>query len=182
VKKHGNVDVGQVAVTRAGDLPCRYVIHAVGPHYNQKNPAASAEALRSVIHNSLAKADSMRLRSIALPAISSGIFGYPKDECAKVFFEAVPAYLRDFNTSLELVRLTNYDSPTTEVFQAEFTRQFNVVQASLGIVGGEVTFQLTVSTPGKTEKPVRSSGKGGVVGRGVVTRGKPSIRGRMGKK
>ncbi|MFN4183004.1 MAG: macro domain-containing protein, partial [bacterium] len=70
----GYVPVGEVAITSAGALPAKKVIHAVGPRWGEGN---ENEKLRSAVWNSLKKAQEEQFQSISLPAISAGIFGFP---------------------------------------------------------------------------------------------------------
>ena len=110
------VPTGQVAVTSAGTLVPRYVIHAVGPIWQdgQHNEPA---LLQAAVLNSLAKADELQLTSIAFPAISSGIFGFPKDLCAQIFITTVLTYFQEHPKSMvQTVRFTNIDLVTTELF------------------------------------------------------------------
>ena len=71
------VPVGSVAVTGAGALPCRWVIHAVGPRWGEGDEEAK---LRSALRSALEEAERLGAASLAVPAISTGIFGYPRDE------------------------------------------------------------------------------------------------------
>lgn len=83
--KHQQVSVGEAVITNGGKLKASYIIHAVGPlgsNPHRKN------LLQNAIKNSLILADSKRLSSIAIPAISTGIFGYPMDEAADVIITA----------------------------------------------------------------------------------------------
>ena len=78
---------GEAVITGAHDLPNRHVIHALGPVYGQDRP--EAELLASCYRNSLALAEENGLDSIAFPAISTGIFGYPVEGAARVAIETV---------------------------------------------------------------------------------------------
>lgn len=100
VREHGRVPTGSAAITTGGSLPARYVIHAVGPVYD--GTVSSAESLASAVMSSLALADDRGLETIALPAISTGIFGYPLHEAAGVILSAAMAYLEG-ETGLERV-------------------------------------------------------------------------------
>ncbi len=123
VATHGPVPTGQVAVTGAGALPCRQVIHAVGPVW-QGGDAGEEEALRAAATNSLRQAHQLKLGSLAMPAISSGIFGFPKDRCAEILVDAAIAFCRAHGDSpLREIRFTNIDAPTVEVFRAELERR-----------------------------------------------------------
>lgn len=77
VKQYGRIPVGSATFTKAGKLPMRYVIHAVGPKYKDGKNGEDVH-LRGCILKSLEIAGTLGISSIALPAISSGIFGYPK--------------------------------------------------------------------------------------------------------
>lgn len=117
VRRHGVVPTGQVAVTGAGKLPCRIVIHAVGPVWHGGNHNEE-ELLRMAVWNSLVKADELRLRSIAIPAISSGIFSFPKERCAEILIAAAfDFYKQHPDSSVQEIRFTNIDRPTVEVFR-----------------------------------------------------------------
>lgn len=114
VKKHGPVPVGGVAVTSAGKLKARYVIHAVGPVYG--DPEGDAK-LASAIRNSLAKAEELGLEIIALPAISTGVFGYPLDRAARIMAETIKSY--DFK-KLRRVIVCLYTDEAYNVFVRVF--------------------------------------------------------------
>ncbi len=114
VKQYGPVPTGHVAVTGAGHLKAQYVIHAVGPRWGEGN---EDEKLSLAVYNSLLKAEELRLKSISLPAISSGIFGFPKERCARVFFETIKKYIDEHpGGSLEVIRLCNIDEETSNIF------------------------------------------------------------------
>jgi O-acetyl-ADP-ribose deacetylase len=78
---------GEAVITGAHDLPNRHVIHTLGPVYGQDRP--EAELLASCYRNSLALAEESGLHSIAFPAISTGVFGYPVEEAARVAIKTV---------------------------------------------------------------------------------------------
>ncbi len=95
----GVTKVGGAVITTAGQLKTRYVIHAVGPRYGEGD---EEEKLRSATLNSLILAEENSLRSIAFPAISTGVFGFPKDKCAEVMLSATLSYVEG-DTSLERI-------------------------------------------------------------------------------
>ncbi len=118
VAKHGPVEHGSPAWTSAGRLACKYVIHAVGPYWGQGDEDAR---LYAAIDGSLRRAEDLGLKSIALPAISTGIFGFPRERAAPIFFDAVRAYFDGHPSSqLSLVRLVIIDAPTLNVFLDQF--------------------------------------------------------------
>ncbi|HEC35196.1 MAG TPA: macro domain-containing protein [Anaerolineae bacterium] len=113
VRQHGPVPTGSAAITSGGNLKARYVIHAVGPVYD--GTPRSAAFLASAVHSSLETADEHGVESIALPAISTGIFGYPMEEAAQVMLQATIEYLRG-KTGLKRVVFCLYSQPAFETF------------------------------------------------------------------
>jgi O-acetyl-ADP-ribose deacetylase (regulator of RNase III) len=120
----GFVPVGEAAVTSGGNLPCKYVIHAVGPVWGS---GEEDNKLRNAVWNSLRLADERGLETISLPAISSGIFGFPKDRCADILLATAEDFLVAHpNTTLKEVRFCLFDSPTVEAFRAAWQRKFGL--------------------------------------------------------
>lgn len=114
VREHGMVSHDQPAVTGAGRLPCKYVIHAVGPVWGEGDEEAS---LGAAVRGSLQRAESLHLKSIALPAISTGVFGFPKERAARVILESIQGYFADSKGgSLETIRIVLNDRPTVNAF------------------------------------------------------------------
>jgi len=114
VRQHGLVSHAQPACTHAGNLPCRYVIHAVGPMWGEGD---EDEKLVSAIRGSLHLADQLGLNSIALPALSTGIFGFPKHQAARIILSTVQDYLVSApDTPLKLIRLVLFDPATVRAF------------------------------------------------------------------
>ncbi len=134
VRQHGPVRCDSPAYTRAGSLPCRYVIHAVGPIWQSDAQANARRAdgdLSGAVHGSLKLADQLGLASIAFPAISTGIFGFPKQRAAGVILAAVLEYFQNNPASgLKQVRLTLFDQPTVEAFQQAWRNQGIEAQGS----------------------------------------------------
>jgi O-acetyl-ADP-ribose deacetylase (regulator of RNase III) len=117
VRQHGTVSHAEPAYTSAGKLPCRYVIHAVGPVWGEGDEDAK---LSSAIRGSLQVADRLKLASIAFPAISTGIFGFPKERAARIFLETLQNYFSaNPSSGLKLVRLTLYDRTSLTTFLDE---------------------------------------------------------------
>lgn len=106
---------GHAVITTAGKMPARHVIHTVGPVYS-KNSDKSA-LLAACYGNSLAVAAENALRSIAFPAISTGIYGYPRDEAAAVASSAIEKFLEE-NSIVEEVTLIFFQSSDAETFLA----------------------------------------------------------------
>jgi len=124
VRQHGPVPTGGAAITGAGQLPCQAVIHAVGPVW-QGGQQDEDEQLRSAAWQSLELARQHGFRSIALPAISSGIFGFPKDRCARILLSTAREFAEQYpDSSLREIQFVLFDSPTSQVFETEFGHQF----------------------------------------------------------
>ena len=124
VEANGKLPVGGVAVTGAGRLPAKKVIHAVGPVWNGGDDD-EPDDLRAAAANSLRAADEQGCGSVAMPAISSGIFGFPKELCAEILVDAAVDYFGQHPSSgVRELRFTNIDGPTVGVFLEEFRRRF----------------------------------------------------------
>jgi O-acetyl-ADP-ribose deacetylase (regulator of RNase III) len=109
------VPVGGAAVTGAGRLRCRWVIHAVGPVWGE---GEEERKLRRAVESALARAEELGLVSLAMPAISTGIFGYPKADGCRVIVEEVARHLRKPSGSVATVRLVSIDEETASHFLA----------------------------------------------------------------
>jgi O-acetyl-ADP-ribose deacetylase (regulator of RNase III) len=112
--KIGGIHVGGAAMTTGGNLKAKCVIHAIGPVHGEEN---EDEKLKDATLNSLILADKNRLKSIAFPAISTGIFGFPKGRCATIMLSITIAYLEG-PTQLERVIYCLYDQDTFETFKS----------------------------------------------------------------
>ena len=106
------ISPGEAVITGGHGLPNRYVIHALGPVYGQDRP--EAELLANCYRNSLALAEENGIDSIAFPAISTGIFGYPVEEAARVALATVVREAGRLQT-VRLVRFVLFGEPDFEV-------------------------------------------------------------------
>ncbi len=114
IEKNGEVSHAQPAYTSAGDLPCKYVIHAVGPVWGDGDEDAK---LADAITGSLRIASDLGLASVSIPAISTGIFGFPKERAAKIIFRSIEQYLvQNASSSLKQVRLILYGETDAELY------------------------------------------------------------------
>ncbi len=114
VRKNGPVDHTHPAYTSAGKLPSTYVIHAVGPRWGEGDEDAK---LAATVRGTLTLADELELKSLALPAVSTGIFGFPKARAAEIIFEMIEKYfIEQPEPGLALVRLVLFDQATLDVF------------------------------------------------------------------
>lgn len=97
---HKPLEVGEAVYTTAGDLPCKFVIHAVGPERHKQSEKTTLQLLGKACFESLCLASVLQLSSVALPAISSGVFGVPIKVCAFAMLEGIKdflAYLKQLN-------------------------------------------------------------------------------------
>jgi len=113
IRKHGPVAHSHPAWTSGGLLPAKYVIHAVGPVWGDGN---EDEKLSAAVHGSLEVADELKLSSLSLPAISTGIFGFPKDRAAGIIFSTIKNYFSHPKSRIKLVRLVLFDESTIRAF------------------------------------------------------------------
>ncbi len=114
----GGTYVGGAVVTGAGNLKAKYVIHAVGPRYGEGN---EDEKLKNATLNSLLRATEKECKTIAFPAISTGIFGFPKDRCARIMLTTVMEFLKSRgDTTLEEVIFCLYSKEDLEIFENTF--------------------------------------------------------------
>jgi O-acetyl-ADP-ribose deacetylase (regulator of RNase III) len=105
---------GQAVITTAGKMPAKHVIHNVGPVYGNGGKG-KAELLAACYRNSLQLAVDNHLKTIAFPAISTGIYGYPQNEAAKVSSTAIEKFL-SVEKSIQEVRLVFFSSSDADVF------------------------------------------------------------------
>ena len=115
IRDHGSVAPGTAAVTSAGPMPADIVVHVVGPRY--RSGAPNEELLAQAVAAVLDAAVASGARSVALPAISAGIFGYPRDEATKVIWATVASWVADHPAALTDVVLVGYDPGTAEDFR-----------------------------------------------------------------
>lgn len=118
--KIGFVPVGSAAVTTAGKLPAKFVIHAVGPRMGEGD---EDNKLKNAVMSSLRLASEKGLKSISMPAISSGIFGFPKNRCAEILVTESKSFLENNpGSSLQLVEFCIFDDQTLSHFKQEFDK------------------------------------------------------------
>lgn len=113
-KYPNGLPTGEAVITSGGNLPARFVIHTVGPIFGG-NDGRDAELLANCYKNSLALAVENNLRTIAFPSISTGAFGYPKHEAARISSIAIRDFLVE-NETLEEVRLVFFSDADARNF------------------------------------------------------------------
>ncbi len=111
---HGPIQVGEAALTGAGDLPARYVIHAAGmPPGGQ----ATAESIRASARASFALAEAKDCRTLAMPAVGAGIAGFSMQACAEILIEEARRHLDAADSKLEEIRFVLFGEPAYRVFE-----------------------------------------------------------------
>src|SRR5215216_7107250 len=114
IRQHGRVQHSAPAWTSGGLLPAKYVIHAVGPVWGDGDEDNKLEA---AVTGSLRVAEKLTCSSLALPAISTGIYGFPKERAATIIFTAIENYFAANSSSeLKTIKLVLFDQPTVDVF------------------------------------------------------------------
>jgi O-acetyl-ADP-ribose deacetylase len=122
----GPIKLGEAAVTGAGRLPNKYVIHAAAMGYRpadakipkRDGSLSSAAIINDATRNSLLRADELKLESIAFPALATGVAAFPVDECAEVMISAVQQYAKEHPaTSITLVRFVLFGDADYQVFE-----------------------------------------------------------------
>ena len=128
ISRHGSVKIGEVASTGPGNLRCKFIIHAVGPIYrggwnNEINDLSKA------VNSSIIKANQLRLKSISIPAISSGIFGFPKPLCADVIVKAAKKAIENEKAfTVREIRFINNDFETALLMKNSVNKIFDSVK------------------------------------------------------
>ena len=117
--KIGGTFVGGAVITTAGNLKAKYVIHAVGPRMGEGN---EDQKLKNATLNSLKLADEKGIKSIAFPAVSAGIFGFPIKRCAEIMLKTTIDYLNG-QTGLELVSFCLFGRDSYEVFENQLKQE-----------------------------------------------------------
>ena len=117
--KVGFVPVGSSVITTSGELPCQAIIHTVGPQMGEGNEDFK---LSKSIHSSLSLASDNSYKSISIPAISSGIFGFPKDRCANILLDESIKFLQNNNTSIKIIEFCIIDDETLFHFKMKFKK------------------------------------------------------------
>lgn len=122
IDEHGPIDHGRPALTGAGDLLTKAVIHVVGPRWGEGD---EDEKLRTAVQAALKTAEEGGFQSLAMPPVSTGVFGFPVDRAAGVFLEAIRSYFSEEHPAhLTQVRIVIIDDPTLEDFQRVFHPHF----------------------------------------------------------
>ncbi|KAM4626656.1 protein mono-ADP-ribosyltransferase PARP14-like [Discoglossus pictus] len=149
VSKKGRLSVGESVITDAGDLPCKHVIHTVGPRWDSKSQKQCERQLRKSITRSLELAEENGHNSIGIPAVSSGVFGFPLKECVENIVDSIREYLdkQQETGSIKMVHLVSNDTQTVQAFTDALKAEF----------GGQIietkTMQVDTRKGDKSDKP-----------------------------
>jgi len=123
VETHGRITHESPAFTTSGDLPCKFVIHAVGPVWGE---GEEERKLATAIRSSLELAEKLGVESIAFPAISTGIFGFPVHSAAKIFIKEFKEYLSSQQPGqVKSVKIVLFDEKTLYDFLDAFDNTFD---------------------------------------------------------
>jgi len=128
VKKGGNIiqeesdkigfcETGKAVITTGGNLKAKFVIHTVGPVYGEGN---DAKKLKNAVLSCLNLAYNENLKSIAFPAISAGIYRFPKDRCAQIMLNTIVTYVKNKDTNLSEIYIVLYDNEIFSIFEKKF--------------------------------------------------------------
>jgi O-acetyl-ADP-ribose deacetylase (regulator of RNase III) len=120
VKLHGSVTCDHPAITGPGSLPCRYIIHAVGPVWGTGDEVTK---LKTAIYSSLLVANDLKCSSIAFPAISTGIFGFPVELASHCFQDTIEEFSsQKILFFVQLIKIVLFDERTFDIFQTTFSQ------------------------------------------------------------
>ncbi|MCX5807559.1 MAG: macro domain-containing protein [Proteobacteria bacterium] len=117
--KIGYVPVGKCALTTGGSLKAKYVIHTVGPRWGEGD---EENKLKNAVKNTLTLASEKGFKTISMPAISAGIFGFPKERCARIIINEVTEFVKYKETSLEEIDICLMDDEIIKFFETELER------------------------------------------------------------
>jgi O-acetyl-ADP-ribose deacetylase (regulator of RNase III) len=121
VSKIGRLPPGKAVITGAGKMAAKYVIHTVGPVWHGGN-SKEADILASCYRECLVLASSHNIKSIAFPAISTGIYGYPSELAADIAVATVSGYINNESCSIDKVRFVLYDKGSYNIYLDELER------------------------------------------------------------
>jgi O-acetyl-ADP-ribose deacetylase (regulator of RNase III) len=116
IATRGPLQTGEAVITSGGNLPARFVIHTAGPIWVDQSATESDRLLRKAVRSSLALADENKLKSIAFPAISTGIYGFPVKRAARLMLDEAAGFLSG-GTGLQRVIFCLYDGATYREFE-----------------------------------------------------------------
>ncbi|KAE8581730.1 hypothetical protein XENTR_v10024921, partial [Xenopus tropicalis] len=179
IAKHGKVKAGSIAVTSAGNLPCKVLIHAVGPEWTQGRSAQCELELERVIRSILGYVrGESSIRTVAIPAISSGIFGFPLHRCAEIIAGTTKKFCdtESYHKMAE-IRFVNIDTPTVTAMKAACEGSqpaFTIYGLKLYLMKGCIEDQITcviVNSLGANRNPYE-----GNISKAILSRAGDGLR------
>jgi len=145
ISEHGPIPEGDVAITGGGTLRAQKVIHAVGPIWHGGREDEEL-LLRQSVWKSLKATEELGLHSISVPAISSGIFNFPKDLCAQILFQTALDFYATKPKNVNEIRFTNFDTKTVDIFAAEFRKRFGDGRTPVSVDKSSATNTTSTTT------------------------------------
>lgn len=136
IRNCGRLSTGDSVITDARNLPCKQIIHTVGPRWDANSPSRCEQLLRKAITTSLQLASEKSHSSIAIPAVSSGIFGFPLKLCVENIVEAIRDYVETpgQQSTLQRIHLVDVNDKTVNIFsevtKAKFGNQTSTVPST----------------------------------------------------
>ncbi|CAB1332829.1 unnamed protein product [Coregonus sp. 'balchen'] len=127
VRNNRRLQPGDAIVTDAGNLPCKYVVHAVGPRFTDFDRRTAIQRLKRAVNESLREAAKVNCSTVAVPAVSSGIFGFPLDLCTETIAVAVRDYCENLRgqTSLTEIHLVDNNDNTVRALASAVQKTFS---------------------------------------------------------
>ncbi|XP_042088131.1 protein mono-ADP-ribosyltransferase PARP9 isoform X2 [Ovis aries] len=122
ISKWGRIPAGEIAITRAGKLPCRLIIHAVGPRWASMHSQECVDKLKRAIMNILRyvnNKNSLNIETVAIPALSSGIFQFPLNLCTEIIVQTIKLYFQSvpIANNFKEIHLVSNEDPTVAAFK-----------------------------------------------------------------
>lgn len=114
IKQHGPLPVGEATITSGGNLKARYVIHTVGPRWGEGN---EEEKLKKAIKSVLKLASERNIKSISIPAVSCGIFGFPQEQGTEIIVDTVIDYIKNAKHQFTEIHLIGLGREIPELFK-----------------------------------------------------------------
>ncbi|MDE7252651.1 MAG: O-acetyl-ADP-ribose deacetylase [Acetatifactor sp.] len=115
-------ETGKAKITKAYRLPCEYVIHTPGPHWNGGKMKKEHKLLASCYQSCLELAVKNGIRSIAFPSIATGIYRFPLEEAAKIAVSTAKQFVAEHPGELDVIKWVLFDDQTLEVYKKELER------------------------------------------------------------
>ena len=177
IRERGPLRDGDAVVTKSGKLSCKMVVHAVGPMWKSVEATKSKKLLRRACLNSLLETEKLKMTSIALPGIGSGIYGIPKNVCAQVMFDAVDEFVRQGDPKSKTVtdiRIVDIDDPTVQAFAKEFITRYGDNQERRTSGEGSATLSSAGAEGGSSKASTSRPKRGKNKNRKVPDSGRPT--------